>query len=161
MGTEGQQGHSSPGQGLSWVFLCFRCALGQDTVVGIWEGFGEPHGALQQWGMICQGATSSVAEASCDPHAILNGVRSWCLSRGLSCCAACLQHGQQNWLVWHLVRSGHQTVAPVGKDSLWGCFLGNEWMLGHYLPAPRLKPGVWCSPLIWFALYQKCCSCWA
>lgn len=46
-GNRGAVGDSSPGQGLPWGFLCFRCALGQDAALSIWEGFGEPYSTLQ------------------------------------------------------------------------------------------------------------------
>lgn len=98
-GMEAEKGHSNPGQGLPCSVLCFRHVLGQDTGLGIWEGFGEPHGTLQT---VCHGTTFAATKASCGLHATLNGMRYWCLSKEHSFCAACSQCGQQNCLVWQL-----------------------------------------------------------
>lgn len=135
-------GDSSPGQGLPWGFLCFRRAPGQDTAPGIWDGFGEPCRAL--WpardGLLW-------SKVHCDSSKLWSPCNIKWLEipvpqQRLFDRAARSQRGQLNCLVWHLVREGHLTVAPVGKDGCWGCLLGNEWVVGHHLPAPCLKLGV-------------------
>lgn len=54
-GTKEHRGESSPRQGLPWIFLCFKSALGQNVAFSTWEGFEEHHAPCSQRVMVCHG----------------------------------------------------------------------------------------------------------